>query len=190
MSELNRAPQPRAFWDVGTSECSSDSESAPASKQCRQHPEPVEVEEPVTADDETDVSFLMSMAMKSQRMASGHSLGYRILWNAFSKYNGHTLCEMVSSVIDTSECSYLGICSEPLERFALMGPASHKHRYQYMSVLGASDRQHLEVMEQHVLSHLSCNSRLLNKSQGGESIRDKYGYIYCCFSMTKDKDNW
>ena len=88
MSELNRAPQPRAFWDVGTSECSSDSESAPASKQCRQHPEPVEVEEPVTADDETDMSFLMSMAMKSQRMASGHSLRYRILWNAFSKYNG------------------------------------------------------------------------------------------------------
>ena len=73
MSELNRAPQPRAFWDVGASECSSDSESAPASKQCRQHPEPVEVEEPVTADDETDMSFLMSMAMKSQRMASGHS---------------------------------------------------------------------------------------------------------------------
>ncbi len=61
-----------------------------------------------------------------------------------------------------------------------------------MAVLAASDSEHVAYLEQHIIHCVNAEgqSMLRNKSRGGERIRDKFGYVYVCYSMVEDKAQW
>lgn len=202
MELWNAPPHPFAMWDMVTSEWSSESESEPVSApQSKRHRSVAKSEvteanaeaDNINADDETDHAFFLKpMVLQARKMAADHHMANRILWDCFDTHTGHTLCESVASILcSTPLLGYVGICSTPLERFALMGDASHHHRYQFMTVLAASDRVHLSFLEKHVIVNVRDNHlSILNRSKGGERIRDKFVFFYVCYSFTNDASEW
>ena len=81
--------------------------------------------------------------------------------------------------------NYVGICSGPMERWALMGPRSHKLRFSEMHVLAASGSSHLCWLEKAIIAHLKSNPCCVNVSSGGQNIRDTTGFLYLCWGRAK-----
>ena len=73
---------------------------------------------PPTLDAITDSEYLRQIIVDSQTKTAKHELAQRIIWDKFGEYSGHTIIGAVFDVLFGVLHGYIGICSEPIERFA------------------------------------------------------------------------
>ncbi len=136
----------------------------------------------------TTVAFLASMISAKVDAVREMGLQHTIFFDLRSSLA--VIVATIACLVCSCSRYYIGITSDPVNRWCNFGPSSHKHRFDEMCVLGLTTTLHTRYIERRVVSWSGfvpgdkVLGRCANKTGGGEKPSGDNGFmfVYCCFS--------